>query len=171
MTRLPLWALLPVLMVLAACSGQSPTPAATPPSVAATAESSSIPPSPANIIPTLPRQGPQRQSQRRPRPPRWKRPPRYRPKSAPPMHCPPPRDRQLLWLSPSLQSQRTSLSTAGPNGTTGPTRMETAKTPGRRPSSQRAWLRSPSSLLENAGSQQAGGTVPSPASTSRRQET
>ena len=54
MTRLPLWALLPILMVLAACSGQTPTPAATPTSVAATAEPSSITPSSTNVIPTPP---------------------------------------------------------------------------------------------------------------------
>ena len=52
MTRLPLWALVPILMVLAACSGQAPIPAAIPTSVVATAESSSLPPSPANITPT-----------------------------------------------------------------------------------------------------------------------
>ena len=57
MTRLPLWILLPIFMVLAACSGQTPTPAATPTSVAATATPSSIAPSPTNIIPTLPPQG------------------------------------------------------------------------------------------------------------------
>ena len=57
MTRLPLWALLPFLMVLSACSGQAPTPAATPPSVVATMESSSIPALPADIIPTTPPQG------------------------------------------------------------------------------------------------------------------
>ena len=44
-------------MVLAACSGQTPTPAATPPSVAATVDSGSIPASPADIIPTTPPQG------------------------------------------------------------------------------------------------------------------
>ena len=57
MTRLPLWALLPILMVLAACSGQMPTPAATPTSVAATAEPDSLASSPTNIIPTPPPQG------------------------------------------------------------------------------------------------------------------
>ena len=57
MTRLPLWALLPLLMFLAACSGQTPTPAATPTSVAATAEPSSIALSPTNIVPTPPPQG------------------------------------------------------------------------------------------------------------------
>ena len=57
------------------------------------------------------------------------------------MHCLPLRDRRLLWRSPSLQSQRTFPSTAGPDGTTGLTRTETAKTPGRRPSS-------PESLVE-----------------------
>ena len=57
MTRLPLWALLPIVMVLAACSDQTPNPAATPPSVLAAAESSSIPPSPANVIPPPPPQG------------------------------------------------------------------------------------------------------------------
>ena len=57
MTRLPLWALAPILMVLAACSGQAPIPAATPTSVAATAEPSSITPSPTNIIPTPQPQG------------------------------------------------------------------------------------------------------------------
>ena len=57
MRRLPLWALLPILMVLAACLGQTPTPAATPTSVAATAQPSSIIPSPTNIIPSPPPQG------------------------------------------------------------------------------------------------------------------
>ena len=56
MTRLPLWALLPILMVLVACSGQTPTPAATPTSVVATAEPSSINPSSTNVIPTPPPQ-------------------------------------------------------------------------------------------------------------------
>ena len=54
MTRLPIWALAPILMVLMACSGQAPIPAATPTSVAATAEPSPITPSPTNIIPTPP---------------------------------------------------------------------------------------------------------------------
>ena len=44
-------------MVLVACSGQTPIPAATPTSVAATAEPSSITPSPTNIIPTPQPQG------------------------------------------------------------------------------------------------------------------
>ena len=57
MTRLPTWALVPTLMVLVACSGQTPIPAATPTSVAATAEASSITPSPTNIIPTPQPQG------------------------------------------------------------------------------------------------------------------
>ena len=52
MTRLPIWALIPILMILAACSGQTTTPVATPTSVAATAESSLITPSPTNIIAT-----------------------------------------------------------------------------------------------------------------------
>ena len=56
MTRLPIWALVPVLMVLVACSGQAPIPAATPTSVVATAEPSFITPSPTNIIPTPPPQ-------------------------------------------------------------------------------------------------------------------
>ena len=56
MTRLPIWALVPILMVLVACSGQTPIPAATPTSVAATAEPSSITPSPTNTIPTPPPQ-------------------------------------------------------------------------------------------------------------------
>ena len=56
MTRLLLWALVPILMVLPACSGQTPTPAATPTSVAATAEPSATTPSPTNIIPTPPPQ-------------------------------------------------------------------------------------------------------------------
>ena len=54
MTRLPIWALVPILMVLVACSGQEPIPAATLTSAAATAESSSITQSPTNIIPTPP---------------------------------------------------------------------------------------------------------------------
>ena len=57
MRRIPLGALLPVLMVLAACSGQTPTPAATPTAVAITADPSSIALSPTNIIPTPPPQG------------------------------------------------------------------------------------------------------------------
>ena len=57
MTRLPIWALVPILMVLVACSGQTPIPAATPTSVVATAEPSSITPSPTNIIPTPQHQG------------------------------------------------------------------------------------------------------------------
>ena len=57
MTRLPLWALVPILMVLAACSDQAPIPAATPSSVAATTEPSSLSPSPPNIIPTPQPQG------------------------------------------------------------------------------------------------------------------
>ena len=57
MRRLPLGALLPVLMVLAACSGPTPTPAAIPTAVAITAEPSSIALSPTNIIPTPPPQG------------------------------------------------------------------------------------------------------------------
>ena len=52
MTRLPVWALLPILMILAACSGQTPAPAATPTSVSATAEPSPIAPTPTNIFPT-----------------------------------------------------------------------------------------------------------------------
>ena len=56
MTRLPLWALVPILIVLAACSGQTPIPAATPTSVAATAEPSSISPPTTNVIPTPPAQ-------------------------------------------------------------------------------------------------------------------
>ena len=57
MTRLPIWALVPILMVLAACSDQGPIPAATPTPVAATAEPSSPIPSPTNIIPPPPPQG------------------------------------------------------------------------------------------------------------------
>ena len=57
MRRIPLGALLPALMVLAACSGQTPTPAATPTSVAAMPDPSSTAPSPTNIIPTLQPQG------------------------------------------------------------------------------------------------------------------
>ena len=57
MRKLPLWALLPVLMVLAACSGQTSTPATTPTPVAATAEPSSIAPSPTNTIPPPTLQG------------------------------------------------------------------------------------------------------------------
>ena len=52
MTRLPLWALLPILMVLAACPSQAPAPPPTPTSVTATAEPISITPSPTNVIPT-----------------------------------------------------------------------------------------------------------------------
>ena len=56
MTRLPLWALVPILMVLAACSDQAPIPAATPTPHAATPEPGSITPLPTNIIPTPPPQ-------------------------------------------------------------------------------------------------------------------
>ena len=54
MTRLPLWALVPILTVLAACSDQTPLPAATPTPHAATSEPGSITPLPTNIIPTPP---------------------------------------------------------------------------------------------------------------------
>ena len=54
MTRLPVWVLAAILMVLVACSEQSTVPAATPTEVAAIAEASPIAPSPTNIIPTLP---------------------------------------------------------------------------------------------------------------------
>ena len=57
MKRVPLRAFLPLLMVLAACSGQTTTPAATPTAVAATAEPDSLASSPTNIIPTPPPQG------------------------------------------------------------------------------------------------------------------
>ena len=57
MTKLPLWVFLTIAMFLAACSGQPPTPAATPTSVAATTEPSSITTSPTNIVPTTPLQG------------------------------------------------------------------------------------------------------------------
>ena len=174
MRILPLGALLPVLMVLAACSGQTPTPATTPTSVAITAEPSSIALSPTDIIPTPPPQGTPATTTATatPTPASSLETSTPVPTQEPTMDAlPPPRDRRLLWRSPSLQSQRTSRSTAGPNGTTGPTRMETAKTPGRRPSSQRAWLRSPLSPKGSAGSQRVGGTVHSLASTSRRLET
>ena len=52
MTRLPLCALLPILIILAACSGQTPAPAATPTSVSVTEEPSPIAPTPTNIFPT-----------------------------------------------------------------------------------------------------------------------
>ena len=57
MTRLPLWALLPALMILAACSGQTPAPAATSTSVAGMAEQMPLSPSPANITSTRTPQG------------------------------------------------------------------------------------------------------------------
>ena len=57
MIRLSLWALVSILMVLAACSDQEPIPAATPTPNAATAERSSTIPSPTNIIPPPPPQG------------------------------------------------------------------------------------------------------------------
>ena len=57
MTKFLVWALVPVLMILAACSDQATTPAATPTRGSATAESSSITPSPTNTIPTPPPQG------------------------------------------------------------------------------------------------------------------
>ncbi len=56
MTRLQVWALAAVLMVLMACSEQSAIPAATPTEVATTAEASPLAPSPTNIIPTPPTQ-------------------------------------------------------------------------------------------------------------------
>ena len=56
MTRLPVWALAAILMVLVACSEQSTIPAATPTEVAATAEASPIAASPTSIIPTPPTQ-------------------------------------------------------------------------------------------------------------------
>ena len=51
MTRFPLWALLPILTIMVACSSQTPNPAATSTIVVTTVESS-IPPSPANFTPT-----------------------------------------------------------------------------------------------------------------------
>ena len=56
MTRLPIWTLVPIFMVLMACSVQTPIPAAPPTSVSATAEPSSITASPTNIMPTPPPQ-------------------------------------------------------------------------------------------------------------------
>ena len=52
MTRIPIWTLVPILIILVACSGQTPTPSATQTSAVATAESSSITPSPTNVIST-----------------------------------------------------------------------------------------------------------------------
>ena len=52
MTRLPLWALLPILMFLVACSSQTPPPEGTPVSALRTAEPNAMAPSPANITPT-----------------------------------------------------------------------------------------------------------------------
>ena len=52
MTRLPFWALLPILMVLAACSGQTPALVTTPTSVVAMAEPSYITPLPTITNPT-----------------------------------------------------------------------------------------------------------------------
>ena len=57
MTKLPVWALVPIIMILVACSGQTQTPAGTSTSVAGTAEQSSIAPSPASITPTPTPQG------------------------------------------------------------------------------------------------------------------
>ena len=57
MTRLPIWALIPVFIALAACSGQATTPAATPTSVSASGEPSPIVPSPTVVIPTPQPQG------------------------------------------------------------------------------------------------------------------
>ena len=175
MTRLPLWALVPILMVLMACSGQEPIPAATLTSAAATAESSSITQSPTNIIPTPP--------------------PRSTPESTAATATPTPASSTEAATSIPTQEptavatplcRRTgdysgdyrrpnpngiSRSTIGPNGSTGPTMIETAETPGRRSSSRKAWLRSPLSPNGNAGSKRAGGTVHSLAPTSRRQET
>ena len=56
MTRLLVWALAAILMVMVACSQQSAIPAATPTEVATTAEAGPIAPSPTNIIPTPPPQ-------------------------------------------------------------------------------------------------------------------
>ena len=52
MTRLPLWALVSILMALVACSDQVSIPAATQTPQAAAADPSSITPTPANIVPT-----------------------------------------------------------------------------------------------------------------------
>ena len=52
MTRLPVWALVPVLVILAACSGQATTQTVTPTAGLATAESSATIPSSANTIAT-----------------------------------------------------------------------------------------------------------------------
>ena len=60
MTRFTIWALVPILMTLAACSGEATTPVATPTPVSATAASSSITPSSTNIITTpLPQDTPE----------------------------------------------------------------------------------------------------------------
>ena len=174
MRRLPLWAILPVLMVLAACSGQTSTLVATPTPVAATAEPSSIASSPTNIIPTLPPRGTSGTTTATATP---------TPASLLGTSTPiPSNELAAAALTPTTTPATTLAitiapivadvrSTAGPNGIIGSTRMETAKTPDRRPSSQKAWLRSPLSPKENAGSQRAGGTVHSLASTSRRRET
>ena len=52
MTRLPLWALFPILMILVACSSQTPPPEGTPVSALRTAEPNAMVPSQANITPT-----------------------------------------------------------------------------------------------------------------------
>ena len=57
MTRLPIWALIPVFIGLAACSGEVTTPAVTPTSVSVTGEPSPIAPSSTVVIPTPQPQG------------------------------------------------------------------------------------------------------------------
>ena len=54
MTRYLTWAIAPIIMVLAACSGQASTTATTPPPPSATAESRSEAPAPVSIISTPP---------------------------------------------------------------------------------------------------------------------
>ena len=175
MTRLPIWALVPILVVLVACSGQTPIPAATPTSVAVTAEPSSITPSTTNIIPTPQPQG--------------------TPESTAATATPTPASSKEAATSIPTQAadgrctalRRKTGDYSGdhcrpcPNGHRGvqPVPMEALGRRGwrlpRRPAGGphlgEPRLRSPLSPKGNAGSKRAGGTVHSLASTSRRLET
>ena len=66
--------------------------------------------------------------------------------------------------------QRTSPSTTAPSGGTGPMRTGTARTPGRRSSSPRAWTGSLTRTTGSAGSPPPAGTGPSQGSTSTNPE-
>ena len=100
MPRFPIWALVLILMVVVACSGQTPIPAATPTPVATTAEPSSIIPSPTIIIPTPPPQSTTESTEATATPTpasSEEAARRYRTKSRRPIHRPLSHDRRLLW--------------------------------------------------------------------------